>query len=72
MLFPSHPLRSSFTRYGKWTARHVKTTLSISIAVAFMLLYPLPYLYTTDAINFTNGASNLPPPCLDGCAAPRR
>ncbi|KAH8891361.1 hypothetical protein GQ53DRAFT_782051 [Thozetella sp. PMI_491] len=56
----NHPLRITFSRYGKWAARHVKSTLSISVAVAFILLYPLPYLYTTDATNFTNGASNLP------------
>ena len=60
MLSPGHPLRYSFSRYGKWAAQHVKTTLSISVAVAFMLLYPLPYLYSTDVTNFTNGASNLP------------
>jgi hypothetical protein len=35
----------------------VVTTLLFSVAVAAILIYPFPFLYTTD---FTNGASNLP------------
>ncbi|KAK8041315.1 sterol-sensing domain of SREBP cleavage-activation-domain-containing protein [Apiospora phragmitis] len=52
-----HPLRSVFTRYGRYASRHVVTTLLISVAVASILVYPFPFLYTND---FTNGASNLP------------
>ncbi|KAM0286008.1 hypothetical protein ACHAQH_001198 [Verticillium albo-atrum] len=57
VLPPSHPLRRAFTRYGAYATRHVITTLLISTAVAAILIYPFPFLYTTD---FTNGASNLP------------
>lgn len=57
MLGPTHPLRDAFTRYGRYTARHVVSTLLISVTVASILIYPFPFLYTTD---FTNGASNLP------------
>jgi len=35
----------------------VLSTLLISVAVAAVLIYPFPFLYTTD---FTNGASSLP------------
>ncbi|KAG7120297.1 Sterol regulatory element-binding protein cleavage-activating like [Verticillium longisporum] len=57
VLTPSHPLRRAFARYGAYATRHVITTLLISTAVAAVLIYPFPFLYTTD---FTNGASNLP------------
>ncbi|KAH6686682.1 sterol-sensing domain of SREBP cleavage-activation-domain-containing protein [Plectosphaerella plurivora] len=57
VLDPSHPLRRAFTRYGECVARHIVTTLLISSAVAAILIYPFPFLYTSD---FTNGASNLP------------
>jgi hypothetical protein len=57
VLAPTHPLRSAFTRYGRYVARHVRTTLLVSVAVAVILIFPFPYLYTTD---FTNGASSLP------------
>ncbi|KAI0914063.1 sterol-sensing domain of SREBP cleavage-activation-domain-containing protein [Ustulina deusta] len=57
VLDPSHPLRSGFTRYGRYAASHVLSTLLISVAVAAVLIYPFPFLYTTD---FTNGASSLP------------
>jgi hypothetical protein len=57
ILPPSHPFRSAFTRYGRYAARHVVVTLLISVAVAAILIYPFPFLFTTD---FTNGASNLP------------
>ncbi|KAI1419797.1 sterol-sensing domain of SREBP cleavage-activation-domain-containing protein [Xylaria sp. FL1777] len=57
VLDPSHPLRSAFTRYGRYAASHVLSTLLISVAVAAVLIYPFPFLYTTD---FTNGASSLP------------
>lgn len=53
----THPLRSALTRYGRYAARHVLTTLLISVAVAGILIYPFPFLYTTD---FTIAASNLP------------
>lgn len=57
VLLPTHPLRSALTRYGRYAARHVLTTLLISVAVAGTLIYPFPFLYTTD---FTIAASNLP------------
>lgn len=57
ILSPTHPLRWALTRYGRYVARHVLTTLLISVAVAGTLIYPFPFLYTTD---FTNAASNLP------------
>lgn len=57
LLGPAHPLRGAFTRYGRYAARHVVATLLISSAVATILIYPFPFLYTTD---FSNGASNLP------------
>ncbi|EPE30138.1 WD40 repeat-like protein [Glarea lozoyensis ATCC 20868] len=52
-----HPLRHNFTRYGTNAAKHPVITLLISLAVASILIYPFPFLYTN---NFTNGASNLP------------
>lgn len=57
VLAATHSLRIAFTRYGKYAARHVLTTLLVSVAVAALLIYPFPFLYTTD---FTNGASNIP------------
>ncbi|KAI0810657.1 sterol-sensing domain of SREBP cleavage-activation-domain-containing protein [Xylaria sp. FL0064] len=57
VLDPSHPLRNAFARYGRYAASHVLSTLLISVAVAAVLIYPFPFLYTTD---FTNGASSLP------------
>ncbi|KAI1849457.1 hypothetical protein JX265_012706 [Neoarthrinium moseri] len=57
VLGPGHPLRDACTRYGRYAARHVITTLLISVTVASILIYPFPFLYTTD---FTNGASGLP------------
>lgn len=57
VLAPAHPLRKAFARYGRYAARHVVTTLLVSAAVATILIYPIPFLFTTD---FINGASNLP------------
>ena len=57
---PLHPLRRTFARYGLWAARHAKTLLSLSGALLFSLLYPIPFLYTTDATTITSGVSNLP------------
>lgn len=57
MLSPNHPLRDAFTRYGRYAARHVISTLLLSVTVATILIYPFPFLYTND---FSNGASNLP------------
>ncbi|KAL0944064.1 srebp cleavage activating protein [Colletotrichum truncatum] len=57
VLAPTHPLCRAFARYGRYAARHVVTTLLISVAVAAILIYPFPYLYTSD---LSNGASNLP------------
>lgn len=57
VLSPFHPLRSFLTRYGRYAARHVLTTLLVSVLVSAILIYPFPFLYTTD---FSNGASNLP------------
>ncbi|KAI6084780.1 sterol-sensing domain of SREBP cleavage-activation-domain-containing protein [Hypoxylon rubiginosum] len=56
-LAETHPLRTALTRYGRYAASHVVTTLLVSVAVASILMYPFPFLYTTD---FTNGASPLP------------
>ncbi|KUI56803.1 Sterol regulatory element-binding protein cleavage-activating protein [Cytospora mali] len=42
---------------GSTLARHVLTTLLISVAVAGILIYPFPFLYTTD---YTIAAPNLP------------
>ncbi|KAI1326826.1 sterol-sensing domain of SREBP cleavage-activation-domain-containing protein [Xylariaceae sp. FL0255] len=58
VLRPNHPLRSAFTRYGKYAASHVLSTLVISVAVASFLIYPFPFLYTT--ADFTDGSSSLP------------
>ncbi|KAH8679614.1 sterol-sensing domain of SREBP cleavage-activation-domain-containing protein [Tricladium varicosporioides] len=52
-----HPLRRAFTRYGNQAARHPVITLLISVAVATILIYPFPFLYTTD---FIKSAGNLP------------
>ncbi|KXX79042.1 Sterol regulatory element-binding protein cleavage-activating protein [Madurella mycetomatis] len=60
VLAPTHPLRTAFTRYGTWAARHVKTVLPLSGAVVFISIYLFSILYTTDVTNFTSGASNLP------------
>ncbi|KAH6649146.1 sterol-sensing domain of SREBP cleavage-activation-domain-containing protein [Truncatella angustata] len=57
VLSPTHPLRDACTRYGRYAARHVISTLLLSVTVASILIYPFPFLYTND---FTNGASNLP------------
>ncbi|KAF6827406.1 srebp cleavage activating protein [Colletotrichum plurivorum] len=57
VLASTHPLRRAFARYGRYAARHVVTTLIVSVAVAAILIYPFPYLYTSD---LSNGASNLP------------
>ena len=56
-LTPSHPLRRITGHYGRYAASHVVTTLLVSAAVATILIYPIPFLFTND---FTNGASNLP------------
>lgn len=53
----SHPLRRSFTNYGLETSRHPVLTLLTSVAIAGLLIYPLPFIYTN---SFINGASNLP------------
>ncbi|RDA84674.1 hypothetical protein CP532_3521 [Ophiocordyceps camponoti-leonardi (nom. inval.)] len=53
----SHPLYKAFARYGRYAARHVVATLLVSAAVATVLIYPIPFLFTSD---FVNGASNLP------------
>ena len=56
-LNPDHPLRRMLTRYGTGIARNVATTLLIFVAISTTLLYPIPFLYTSD---FASGASNLP------------
>ncbi|PHH81598.1 hypothetical protein CDD83_3539 [Cordyceps sp. RAO-2017] len=53
----SHPLYGVFARYGRYATRHVVATLLVSAAVATILIYPIPFLFTSDYIN---GASNLP------------
>lgn len=57
VLAPTHPLRHGLSRYGSYAANHVVTTLLVSVVVATMLIYPIPYLFTSD---YVNGASNLP------------
>ncbi|KAL7928588.1 sterol-sensing domain of SREBP cleavage-activation domain-containing protein [Trichoderma chlorosporum] len=57
VLSVSHPLRRLLTRYGRHASRYAVTTLLISAAVAFFLIYPLPFIYTSHVIN---GASTLP------------
>lgn len=57
MLPPSHPLHAAFARYGRHAARYVVTTLLVTAAVVTSLIYPIPFLFTSD---FINGASNLP------------
>ncbi|KAI5461074.1 sterol-sensing domain of SREBP cleavage-activation-domain-containing protein [Mariannaea sp. PMI_226] len=57
VLAPTHPIRHQLSRYGSYAANHVVTTLLVSVAVATMLIYPIPFLFTTD---FINGASNMP------------
>ncbi|KAI1822882.1 sterol-sensing domain of SREBP cleavage-activation-domain-containing protein [Xylaria intraflava] len=57
VLDSDHPLHSAFARYGRYAAGHVLSTLLIFVAVAAILIYPFPFLYTTE---FTNGASSLP------------
>ncbi|CAG8962205.1 hypothetical protein HYFRA_00005257 [Hymenoscyphus fraxineus] len=52
-----HPIRSGLTSYGTRVARHPIITLLISLAVASVLIYPIPFLYTS---KFANGASSLP------------
>lgn len=46
-----------FSRYARYTARHVVSTLLISGVVATIFSYPIPYLFTHD---FTSGASIIP------------
>lgn len=57
VLAPTHPVRRALHRYGSYAASHVVTTLLVSVVVATMLIYPIPYLFTSD---YVNGASNLP------------
>ncbi|KAI2623142.1 sterol-sensing domain of SREBP cleavage-activation-domain-containing protein [Hypoxylon sp. NC1633] len=57
VLADNSQVRGAFRRYGRYAASHVVTTLLVSVAVASVLIYPFPFLYTTD---FTNGASILP------------
>ncbi|KAG6053881.1 hypothetical protein E4U32_007316 [Claviceps aff. humidiphila group G2b] len=56
-LAPEHPLRNVFARYGRYVACHVVIAVLISVTVATILIYPIPYLFTRD---FVNGASYLP------------
>ncbi|KAG8360363.1 hypothetical protein FVEN_g1877 [Fusarium venenatum] len=57
VLAPTHPVRRALYRYGSYAASHVVTTLLVSVVVATILIYPIPYLFTSD---YVNGASNLP------------
>ncbi|KAG5755554.1 hypothetical protein H9Q69_000978 [Fusarium xylarioides] len=57
VLAPTHPIRRALHRYGSYAASHVVATLLVSVVVATMLTYPIPYLFTSD---YVNGASNLP------------
>ena len=57
MLPTSHPLRKAFAHHGRYVSQHVVTTLLMWSAVTVILIYPIPFLFTTD---FTNGASNVP------------
>ncbi|KAK1237585.1 hypothetical protein MKX07_006713 [Trichoderma sp. CBMAI-0711] len=53
----SHPLRSALTRYGRYASRHAISTLLVSVAIASLLICPLPFIFSDHGIN---GASNLP------------
>ncbi|KAK5993164.1 Sterol regulatory element-binding cleavage-activating-like protein [Cladobotryum mycophilum] len=53
----TNPLRRFFTRHGRHVSRFAVSTLIISTTIATILIYPFPFLVTTD---FINGASNLP------------
>ncbi|KAI1436000.1 sterol-sensing domain of SREBP cleavage-activation-domain-containing protein [Xylaria sp. CBS 124048] len=57
VLDTDHPLYCAFSRYGRYAAGHVMSTLLIFVAVAASLVYPFPFLYTNE---FTNAASSLP------------
>ncbi|OBS18699.1 hypothetical protein FPOA_10426 [Fusarium poae] len=57
VLAPAHPVRRALYRYGSYAASHVVATLLVSVVVATILIYPIPYLFTSD---YVNGASNLP------------
>ncbi|KAM0301345.1 hypothetical protein HYE67_006825 [Fusarium culmorum] len=57
ILAPTHPVRRALYRYGSYAASHVVATLLVSVVVATILIYPIPYLFTSD---YVNGASNLP------------
>ncbi|KAG6040960.1 hypothetical protein E4U41_006438 [Claviceps citrina] len=56
-LAPEHALRNAFAKYGRYVACHVVMAVLISVTVAAILIYPIPYLFTRD---FVNGASYLP------------
>ncbi|KAG6003864.1 hypothetical protein E4U21_001612 [Claviceps maximensis] len=56
-LSPEHPLRNVFAKYGRYVACHVVMAVLISVTVATILIYPIPYLFTRD---FVNGASYVP------------
>ncbi|KAM0470260.1 hypothetical protein ACHAPX_010048 [Trichoderma viride] len=57
VLAPSHPFRRAVARYGRNASRNAIRTLLASAGVASLLIYPVPFLYTTD---FIIAASNLP------------
>ncbi|PTB62753.1 hypothetical protein BBK36DRAFT_1183340 [Trichoderma citrinoviride] len=57
VLSASHPLRSALTRFGRYASRHAISTLLLSVGIASLLIYPLPFIYSDYAIN---GASNVP------------
>ncbi|KAH8127983.1 sterol-sensing domain of SREBP cleavage-activation-domain-containing protein [Trichoderma asperelloides] len=57
VLAPSHPFRRAVARYGRNASRNAIRTLLASAGVASLLIYPVPFLYTTD---FVIAASNLP------------
>lgn len=57
VLDSKHPISRAFVQYGSRAARHPVLTLLISSAVAAILVYPFPFLYTN---SFAGGASNLP------------
>ncbi|KAL6911063.1 sterol-sensing domain of SREBP cleavage-activation domain-containing protein [Trichoderma evansii] len=57
VLAPSHPFRRAVARYGRHASRNAIRTLLASAGVASLLIYPVPFLYTTD---FIIAASNLP------------
>lgn len=48
ILDSTHPIRRVFISYAKWVSTHALATLLISALVATALVFPFPFLYTSD------------------------